>query len=205
MEWSASSRSVQTQNTLLTEVKAYKATSVQRLPSRQGAPSLAVRLTFACEALPCRVKVGLQMFVVTPTRHACGGVPAAKNSITPQCFANKAYRSVHGAGDGITKERGVVPLPPAQTARAQIAPNSYYTTTPQPTDLHTQPHNPHMQASPKTNNKQQHTKQLAMQTVLDRVGLQTAHRQKQLRPPPNKHTATPPRQARSKRNARNKR
>ena len=50
---------------LLTELKAYEATSVQRLPNRQGAPSLAVRVTFTCEALPCRVKVGLQVFEVT--------------------------------------------------------------------------------------------------------------------------------------------
>ena len=34
------------------------------------------------------------------TQHACGGVPAAKNSITPQSFASKPYRSVHGAGGG---------------------------------------------------------------------------------------------------------
>ena len=46
----------------------------------------------------------------------------------------------------------------------------------------TQPHNPY---SPKANNKQQHTEQLAMQTLSDRVGLQTAPRQKQLRPHPN--------------------
>ena len=48
-------------------------------------------------------------------------------------------------------------------------------TTQQPTDLNTQPHNPHMQVSPKTNNKQQR-KQLVMQTLLDRVGLQTTFR-----------------------------
>ena len=50
---------------LLAELKAYKATSVQRLSNRQGAPSFAVRVTFAREALPCRVKVDLQVFDVT--------------------------------------------------------------------------------------------------------------------------------------------
>ena len=50
---------------LLAELKAYKATSVQRLSNRQGAPSFAVRVTFAREALPCRVKVDLQVFEVT--------------------------------------------------------------------------------------------------------------------------------------------
>ena len=39
---------------------------MQRLSNRQGAPPLAVRVTFACETLPCRVKVGIQVFEVTP-------------------------------------------------------------------------------------------------------------------------------------------
>ena len=57
--------SADSEHRLLTELKAYKATSVLRLSNRQGEPSLAVRVTFACETLPCRVKVGLQVFEVT--------------------------------------------------------------------------------------------------------------------------------------------
>ena len=38
---------------------------MQRLSNRQGAQPLAVRVTFACETLPCRVKVGLHVFQVT--------------------------------------------------------------------------------------------------------------------------------------------
>ena len=51
---------------LLSDLTSYQATAVQRLLNRLGAPSLAVRVTFACEALPCQVKVGLQVFEVTP-------------------------------------------------------------------------------------------------------------------------------------------
>ena len=105
----------------LTELKAYKATSVQRLPNRQGAPSLAVRVTFTCEALPCRVKVGLQVFEVTPyAARVWRCIRCQKNLIIQQNFASKPYRSVHGAGGGVTEERGVVPLPLAKTARAHI-------------------------------------------------------------------------------------
>ena len=35
-----------------------------------------------------------------PTQQACGGVYVAKHLITPQSFASKPYRSVHGAGGG---------------------------------------------------------------------------------------------------------
>ena len=51
---------------LLADLASYKATAVQRLLNRQGAPSLAVRVTYACETLPCQVKVGLQVFEVAP-------------------------------------------------------------------------------------------------------------------------------------------
>ena len=56
------------------------------------------------------------------TQHACGDVPVAKNLIIQQNFARKPYRFVHGAGGGVTEERGAVPLPLAQTARAHIVP-----------------------------------------------------------------------------------
>ena len=104
---------------LLTDLTPYQATVVQRLLNRQGAPSLAVRVTFSCEA---ESEWASKCLRSPTTQHACSGVPAAKNSITPQSFASKAYRSVHGAGGGVTENKGVVPLPLAQTARAHIAP-----------------------------------------------------------------------------------
>ena len=55
------------------------------------------------------------------TQHACGDVPVAKNLIIQQNFARKPYRFVHGAGGGVTEERGAVPLPLAQTVRTHIA------------------------------------------------------------------------------------
>ena len=64
--WSAPSRSGRTQNRLLSDLTSYQATAVQHLLNRQGALSLAVRVTFACEAIPCQVKAGLQVFEVTP-------------------------------------------------------------------------------------------------------------------------------------------
>ena len=73
---------VDSEQRLLTELKAYKAISAQRLPNRQGAPSLAVQVIFACETIPCRVKVGLQMFEVTPndsTRAAMYPLPETQS------------------------------------------------------------------------------------------------------------------------------
>ena len=109
---------------LLSVLKSYQATAVQRLLNRLGAPSLAVRMTFACEAcevLPCRVKVGLQVVEVTLYAARVRRCAHAKNSATQPTTANRLHKPAHGAGGGVTGERGVVFLPPAQTAGTHLA------------------------------------------------------------------------------------
>ena len=55
------------------------------------------------------------------TQHAYVGAPDAKNLIIQPNTADRLHKHAHGAGGGVTGERGVVPLPLAQTARAHIA------------------------------------------------------------------------------------
>ena len=59
--------------------------------------------------------------VSSPHHHACVGAPDAKNLIIQPNTADRLRKHAHGAGGGVTVERGVVPLPLAQTARAHIA------------------------------------------------------------------------------------
>ena len=105
---------------LLSDLTSYQATAVQRLLNRLGAPSLAVRVTFACEALPCQVKVGLQVLEVTPFAARVRWCTRCQGLIQPNT-ADRRHKHAHGAGSRVTGERGVVPLPLAQTARAHIA------------------------------------------------------------------------------------
>ena len=50
------------------DLRSYKATAVHRLTNREGVASLAVWVTDVLEAIPCRVKGGLQLFQVDPLR-----------------------------------------------------------------------------------------------------------------------------------------
>ena len=90
---------------LLTQLKAYEATSVQRLPSRQGSPSLAVRVSFACEALPYRVKVGLHVFEVTQYAACLRRCTRCKKKLNSTAKLCKQTKQVHGAGVGVVVSR----------------------------------------------------------------------------------------------------
>lgn len=105
---------------LLTQLKAYEATSVQRLPSRQGSPSLAVRVSFACEALPYRVKVGLHVFEVTQYAACLRRCTRCKKTqvYSKIMQANQTSPRCGGGGGGVTGKKGVASLHPAQTVRA---------------------------------------------------------------------------------------
>ena len=75
----------------------YQATAVQRLLNRQGAPSLAVRVTFSCEAESEWASKCLRSPLA---QHACVGAPDAKHLIMQPNTADRPHKHAHGAEGG---------------------------------------------------------------------------------------------------------
>ena len=109
-----------TEQRLLSDLKSYQAIAVQRQLNRQGALLLAVRVTIACEALPCQVKGGFQVFEVTPYAARVRRCARCQKLSRTAKHCRQTTQTCRGCGGRGHWREGCGALPLAQTARAHM-------------------------------------------------------------------------------------